>query len=235
MPRLPQESRRSRTRPSERRESRRPRRRRSPEEARALILEATQRLLAACGPDAIGLKDVAREAGVSHALVSHYFGTFDALIEAALREYMTRTRAEILARIGDLSQSGLAEWIDLLFDHVAHPRTGRLLAWAILSGRLDSEDFFPRRDQGMRFVADALEARVRAQLGAGAAPSREDIEFAMLLVFSSTLGYVVARNVLWASLAREPSPERDRWFRAKLAALLTDRMPAGSALARGRR
>jgi AcrR family transcriptional regulator len=206
------------------------RRRRSPEQARALILDAAQRLLAAHGPDAIGLKDVAREAGVSHALVSHYFGTVEALIESVFREQMLRTRAEIIQEIGDLTRSGPAEWIQLSFDHLAHPLTGRLLAWAILTGRLDSEDFFPRREQGMRFVADAIEARLRAQLGADRVPPREDLEFAMLLVFSATLGYVVARNVLWASLSREPAPERDRWFREKLAAHILESMPAARAL-----
>jgi AcrR family transcriptional regulator len=206
------------------------RRRRSPEEARRVILDAAQRLLAAHGPDAVGLKEVAREAGVSHALVSHYFGTYDALVEAALQEHMLATRAEMLQRIAEVGLAGPREWIDMLFDQLAHPLSGRLVAWAILSGRMDSEDFFPRRDQGMRFVADAIEARAVAQLGADRAPSRDDIELAILTVFSAALGYSVSRSVLWESLSKKPSAARDRAFRDKLADLVGQALPTVRAL-----
>ena len=207
-----------------------PRKRRTPEEARSEILAAAQRLLAAHGPDAIGLKDVAKEAGVSHALVSHYFGTYDALVEAALREHMIVTRAETLARITDVVHAGPRGWVDMTFEHLAHPLSGRLVAWSILSGRMERDDFFPRRDQGMKLVADALEARVRAELGDDA-PPREEIERAMLLVFSAALGYSLARGVLWSSLSREPTAERDRDFREWLAGVVSESLPAARALA----
>lgn len=208
-----------------------PRRRRSPEEARRLILDAAKGLLAAHGPDAVGLKEVARAAGVSHALVSHYFGTYDALVEAALREHMLELRAEMLQRIADVAHAGPAEWVETCFEQLAHPLSGRLVAWAILSGRMDSEDFFPRRDQGMRHVADAIQARVRAQLGDDRAPSRDDVEFGAILVFSAALGYSVSRAVLWESLSKKPTSERDHWFRAKLGELITESLPAAKGLA----
>jgi TetR/AcrR family transcriptional regulator, repressor for neighboring sulfatase len=208
-----------------------PRRRRSPEEARRVILEAAQRLLGAHGPDAIGLKEVAREAGVSHALVSHYFGTYDALVEAALQQHMATTRLEMLRRIADVAHAGPAEWVDACFEQLAHPLSGRLVAWAILSGRIESEEFFPRREQGLRFIADAIETRVRAQLGAEA-PSREQIETTILMVFSAALGYSVARGVLWESLSRKPSAERDRAFRERLVTMITDALPTTRALAK---
>ncbi len=66
--------------------------RRSPEEARAVILRAAESLLADRGPDGVGLKDVAVRAGVSHALVTHYFGTIDALIDAALEAHAAEQR-----------------------------------------------------------------------------------------------------------------------------------------------
>jgi len=66
------------------RESESKRVRRDPEEARSVILDAAERVFAEKGPDAAGLKDVAAMAGVSHALVSHYFGSYDALVEETL-------------------------------------------------------------------------------------------------------------------------------------------------------
>ena len=74
------------------RETRCKRARRSPEEARALILEAAERVFATHLPDVVGLKDVAREAGVSHALVTHYFGTYSALVEATLERRFFKLR-----------------------------------------------------------------------------------------------------------------------------------------------
>ena len=46
------------------------RRRRSPEVARQELLEAAERLFTKDLPGEVGLKDVGREAGVSHALVT---------------------------------------------------------------------------------------------------------------------------------------------------------------------
>src|SRR5689334_1414018 len=73
------------------------RKRRDPVEAQKLILDAAERLFAREVPDRVGLKDVAREAGVSHALVSHYFGSYEALVEATLARAMSRARESVLA------------------------------------------------------------------------------------------------------------------------------------------
>lgn len=194
-----------------------PRARRSPDEARRLILAATLRLLARSGPDAIGLKDVAREAGVSHALVTHYFGTFDALIEAAFAAHVASTRAEIFERITELAGGGPAAWIELAAEQLGDPVYGRLAAWALLSGRVDQFDFFPRRDQGFRKVADAIEMRLAFD---GARTERDDLEFRMMLVLSSLMGYTVARRALWAGFGKDCTPERDAWFRDRLSTLV---------------
>src|SRR3979409_326613 len=76
-----------------------PRRRRSPELARQEILDAAQRVFAAAQPDQVGLKEVAREAGVSHALITHYFGTYAGLLEAALERRINAMRAGVTARL----------------------------------------------------------------------------------------------------------------------------------------
>ena len=65
-----------------RQQTRELRRRRSPELAKQEIMDAAERVFVEFQPDQVGLKDVAREAGVSHALITHYFGTFANMIEA---------------------------------------------------------------------------------------------------------------------------------------------------------
>src|SRR5260221_14507830 len=57
------------------------RRRRTPEVARQELLDAAERVFTEFHPDQVGLKQVAREAGVSHALITHYFGTYGGVIE----------------------------------------------------------------------------------------------------------------------------------------------------------
>jgi AcrR family transcriptional regulator len=188
--------------------------RRTPEEARALILTAARKLLSEKGPDAVGLKDIAREAGVSHALVSHYFGTYDALVEAALARHLADNRADLIARLASSTDQGPEAWVAHCFATMGTPMYGRLLAWALLSGRLDSEDFFPRKDRGMKQVADALEAYFAGQ---GKKADRDAIEFGMLLVVSTVLGYQLARGPLWAALGKEP---KDTWFMKRLGRLI---------------
>src|SRR5215475_6575349 len=93
-----------------------PRRRRSPERARQEILDAAERVFARSQPDQVGLKEVAREAGVSHALITHYFGTYAGLLEAALERRIRALRETMLSRLrvaGALHRPG--ELLGLLF------------------------------------------------------------------------------------------------------------------------
>lgn len=192
--------------------------RRSPEEARALILAAAQRLFAERGPDAVGLKDVAAAAGVSHALVTHYFGTYEALVEAALEARANASRALLLRRIAE-APDDLHAWIDALFEGFADPVYGRLAAWAMLSGRAASAEFFPRRDRGMKQVGDVLFARF------GGRVPRARLEHAMVLVFTAAIGYSLGEDVLAASLGKRATAARAAEFRTYLFELLSRELP----------
>src|SRR4051794_7784372 len=72
-----------------------PRKRRDPDEARSHILTAAERVFAEHVPDVVGLKEIAREAEVSHALVSHYFGSYEALVEATLERRLRAVRERV--------------------------------------------------------------------------------------------------------------------------------------------
>lgn len=200
------------------------RKRRSPEAAKKEILAAALELLAHHGPDAIGLKDVAKKAGVSHALVSYYFGTYDALVEAAFAAHLTEQRIEGLARIVKVPPHPSA-WLDVAFEQLANPLTGRLLIWAMLTGRLEREDFVVLRDRGLGQTVDLLEAYLRA---AGAAPDRDVLERATLIGFCAAIGYSLGRSAMWGSLGRRPSAERDAAFRAQLSTMLLSGLPGAA-------
>lgn len=197
------------------------RKRRSPEEAKRTILAAAQKLLAEHGPDAIGLKDVAREAQVSHALVSHYFGTYESLVDAAIEAHLTSQRLLGIERIVQ-SEPHPSAWLDIAFEQLAHPLTGRLLVWSMMTGRLERDDFVVLRDRGLAQVADLLGAYLRAQ---GKKPDREELERGVLIGFCAAIGYSLGRNALWGSLGKRASAEKDQAFRAQLASMLLSAMP----------
>ena len=199
-----------------------PRRRRDPETARAEILDAAERLLAESPPDAVGLKNVAEAAGVSHALVSHYFGTYGELVESVLVRRIRRMRQETLAKVavpGAFADTG--ELLDVLFEMLEDPLYVRLSMWALAAERPLGPDSFPFREQGMRIVADAVTARIlhdRPDLEPKAL--RERVELALCIANSSAYGYTVGKEAWLGALARQPSAAFDEALRRALAGML---------------
>jgi AcrR family transcriptional regulator len=200
-----------------------PRVRRDAADAQRIILEAAERVFAKQSPDVVGLKDVAREAGVSHALVSHYFKTYDGLVEAALERRMTMLRQNVFAELVATSDDGaprvrVRELLGKLASVASDPVTLRLGAWALLSGRLHSDQFFAGRVQGLRQVADAVEARLRAT-GRTRTP-RADLEFVLMAALALTYGYAIAGAPLHAGLGRSATSEANEDFRTRVVEML---------------
>ena len=194
-----------------------PRVRREPEEAKGLIVDAAERVFAERGPDAVGLKDVAREAGVSHALVSHYFGTFEKLVDAVLERRTTRLRAQILAAVAEAGgEFRPGDLLPRFWDAIADPATARLMAWAVLSRRLGHADFFPSRAQNLRIATDAIEQRIRRF----ARVSREDIEFIVMTFIALSWGYALLKKPLYLGMGRPLTQAAQEDFRDRVAELV---------------
>lgn len=74
------------------------------DERRGRITAALLRLAARDGLDAVSLRHVAAEAGVTAGMVQHYFGSKDAMMTEAMRTTTARYEARIaagVARLGD--------------------------------------------------------------------------------------------------------------------------------------
>jgi AcrR family transcriptional regulator len=199
-----------------------PRRRRDPETARTEILDAAERVLAASPPDAVGLKEVALAAGVSHALVSHYFGTYVELVDEVLVRRIRQIRATALGRLADpsvlMDTEGL---LAALFGALEDPLYVRLSLWAMAAQRPSGYVSFPFRDRGMRIFAEAATARVlQARPDLDAAALRERVELALVIANSAAYGYTIGKDGWLGALAREPSAAFDTSVREALGKML---------------
>lgn len=192
--------------------------RRTPEEARALILAAADTVFRDHLPDTVGLKEIARAAGVSHALVTHYFGTYEGLVEAALERRFKILRESLVGKLLVVleSQGGLGEMLltyrRAIAEQALEPATMRLAMWALLSGRIAQDDFFSHRMQGLRFLADALEARANVP--------REDLEFVIVASFAMTVLWSVGGNAVVGALGRKRAKGADAEFETRTTAML---------------
>ena len=184
------------------------RRRRSPEEAQVEILDAAERVFVEFQPDQVGLKEVAQEAGVSHALITHYFGTYAGMIEAVLERRIRALRERMLARLreaGALSRPG--EMLATLFSSLEDPVHLRLTKWMLASERPSAAHAFALRDHGLQLVAHQVAAALDPR---ATEEQTRKIEVALLVAVASAYGYAIGKYALAGALGRAPSGELDR-------------------------
>lgn len=179
-----------------------------------MLLDAAERVFAVKSPDAAGLKVVADEAGVSHALITHYFGTYGGLIEATLERRVRALRAGILARLGE--RAALAQpttLLSVLFDALADPVHLHLMRWLFLSERPAAVRALALNDQGLQLVSREI----------GKALGSEDykaIEDALMTAVAAAYGYAMGKYALASALGRPADAALDATIRETLAHML---------------
>src|SRR6516225_3138931 len=103
------------------------RQRRTPEEARRLILETAQALIASTGPEGLRLQDIAAAAGISHPLILHHFGSREGLVRALTRQAVAELRDKLVATM-ESSEYSVEQQLDRVFDAFRDGLAQRL-AW----------------------------------------------------------------------------------------------------------
>jgi AcrR family transcriptional regulator len=174
--------------------------RRSPETARTLILDAADRVFARTLPDSAGLREIAAEGGISHGLVTHYFGTYDALIDAVLERRLAALRSTAFVRLGQATFAPTeSPMLDVLIELLDDPTLSRLVVWSLLVKRPLIE-----KPGQLATMIDAIHARLCA---VGSMVSRERLEMSLVMTISMVAGWVVAGPALEHSAGRtEPIP-----------------------------
>ncbi|CAM5615406.1 hypothetical protein STANM337S_05767 [Streptomyces tanashiensis] len=197
-----------------------PRRRRTPDQARAEILDAATELIARHGPDGVGLRRVAEAAGVTHGLVTHYFGTYRALVRAVLERENERKRERVRERLrADGSVPYADAMTEVLFDILADERFVRLWTWSQLHGW--DHETTPDSPTDLSRLVDAIEEGVHAVLPPPEGPDRARIESVVLLAMSGAYGYALGRRYWLTSLGHDPDePGHDAAYRTALSSVL---------------
>jgi TetR/AcrR family transcriptional regulator, repressor for neighboring sulfatase len=191
------------------------RRRRTPEEARRLILETAQALIASTGPEGLRLQDIAAAAGISHPLILHHFGSREGLVRALTRQAAAELRDKLVAAMAS-SDYSIEQQLDRVFDAFRDGLAQRL-AWLTTvnrDGRAEETQMI------MRDIATSLHTRRLATSPPGVAIERSDTDFLVYLVATAAFGDALFGARLRCSAGLPVTSETDRRFRFWLAALI---------------
>lgn len=180
--------------------------RRTPEDARALILDAAEACMAKAGPAGLRLQEVAELAGVSHPTILHHFESREGLIRAVHVKSLTQLREVLTAAMtgADASVQPVAATFAAFRDGLAQ----RLL-WILQSGPPPAESNLPIFEE----MIDHLHA-IRLRIAKpGETVDREDTRAVVHLTVVAAFGDAV----IGQRLRRSPTPEADAAGAARFA------------------
>jgi TetR/AcrR family transcriptional regulator, repressor for neighboring sulfatase len=193
------------------------RQRRTPEEARRLILDTAQKLIARTGPEGLRLQEIAAAAGISHPLILHHFGSREGLVRALTQQAVTELRDRLLAALGSTEYS-LEQQLDRVFDAFRDGLAQRL-AWL---ATVDPQGQQTGTAMVMRDIADRLHARRLATAAPGAAIERADTESLIHLIAAAAFGDAIFGAQLRRSAGLDQSSETEQRFRSWFASLIRE-------------
>jgi len=191
------------------------RQRRTPEEARRLILGAAQAVIARTGPEGLRLQDIAAAAGISHPLILHHFGSREGLVRALTQQAAAELRDKLVAAMAS-GEYSLEQQLDRVFDAFRDGLAQRL-AWLTA---VDPGGGPEETQTIMRDIGESLHARRLATAPPGTAIDRSDTDCLIHLVAAAAIGDALFGARLRRSAGLPVTSETDRCFRLWLARLI---------------
>jgi TetR/AcrR family transcriptional regulator, repressor for neighboring sulfatase len=192
--------------------------RRTPDEARRLILDAAQTAIARTGPEGLRLHDIAAAAGVSHPLILHHFGSRAGLVRALTQAAATELRDKLIGAMTEPTHP-IEDQLARIYDAFRNG-LGQRLAWL---ATVDPEDDESGSMMILREIAEHLHARRVALAPPGAVVLLEDSQFLAHLIATAALGDAICGARFRRSAGLAERPETDARFRTWLAALIRAR------------
>ena len=196
----------------------RPRIRASASDVRSDLLAAAAAAFSARGYDGVSLRDVAKRAGTTAAMVHYYFGDkgglFAALLDETLASVLERVRSALAAR-GAAGAIGEGSVIELFFD-IAHETLGatpwipRLVLREVLS------DEAPFRERFIEGYARPMSLLLRGALREEVKAGRLRADFDVDLGFTSLIALAVFPFIGQPVIERVLEVSFDAAFRARL-------------------
>jgi AcrR family transcriptional regulator len=192
--------------------------RRTPEEARRLILDAAQAAIARTGPEGLRLQEIAAAAGISHPLILHHFGSRAGLVRALTIEATIELRDKLVAT---MAQGGftIGDQLDRVFEAFRGGLAQRI-AWL---ATVDPGGGHGPSMMILRELADRLHARRLAAAPPGTVIAREETEHLVHLIAVAAFGDALLGAQLRRSAGIVEGAEGDRAFRSWLAELIRGR------------
>jgi len=200
------------------------RQRRTPEEARRLILQTAQELIASTGPEGLRLQDIAAAAGISHPLILHHFGSRERLVRALTQQTVAELRDKLIATMVT-GEHSLEEQLNRVFDAFRNGLAQRLVWLATVDPGGGTEG----TQMIMRDIADTLHNRRTAKAPPGRTITRDDTDALIHLVATAALGDALYGAQLHRSAGLPATSETERRFRQWLYALIRAHSTQGSS------
>jgi AcrR family transcriptional regulator len=200
------------------------RRRLDADVARELILDVSEKRLAAVGPSGIRLQDVAREAGVSHPTVLHHFGSRAELVKAVIARSLKAINESLVEAIK--ASAGDETKLETILENVAvaleSSGNARVMMWLALEGH--------RIDPAEAHLADVVDAahalRLSRRAGKQHVPTRDDTARSIVLTTLALLSTAVIGEPIFENAGLEGRARDPKTFRAWLAKVLIAHLDA---------
>jgi AcrR family transcriptional regulator len=178
------------------------------EQTKAEILKAARRLFAEHGIRAVSVRDVASEAGVTHGLVHHYFGTKEELTAEVIRSEVASAAELVACHPIDASVDSL----EVMRQGLRYFLTERATS-ALLIARAEMTGYEPEKMMPVEGLsALGMTAKRFAELQAEAGPDapRLDPALVSVCVGAAVFGLITMHPWLMASAGLPPEDYESR-------------------------
>jgi len=172
---------------------------------RSRILDSAQTLFAKHGPRAVTVRQVAQDAGVSHALVHKYFGSKDDLIRAVL------DRVDVSRTATARESASLRDAYERLLPQVMTQRDHSMM---LVRSAMGGTEYVPLAERITTTSAMVALARKTTASGADPSPAPRDIDPRVLVssISAMILGWASIEDWIWPAAGIDPA-EKDEVYR----------------------